>query len=45
MKDLVKPLPTMLIAEVPGIFSAHYLMLKKSSDALLEVSNVPLEST
>ncbi len=41
MKDLAEPLPTMVIAEVLGIPSADYLMLKKWSDALLEVSNVP----
>ncbi len=41
MKDLAEPLPTMVIAEVLGIPSTDYLMLKKWSDALLEVSNVP----
>ena len=41
MKDLAEPLPTMVIAEVLGMPSADYQMLKEWSDALLEVSNVP----
>ncbi len=44
MKDIAEPLPTMVIAEVLGIPSSDYQMFKQWSDALLEVSNVPVGS-